>query len=113
MELVHWLFQTDGSIAALILRMTLAVVIFPHGAQKVLGWFGGHGFSGTMKYFVGLRNSRAFDGPRHDRRVSRSARACCRISNADRRARDRLRYARAIVKVHWQFGFFLNWFGNQ
>jgi putative oxidoreductase len=54
MELVHCLFQTDRSIAALILRMTLAVVIFRLGAQKVLGWFGGHGVSGTMKYFVGF-----------------------------------------------------------
>ena len=29
-----------------------SVVIFPHGAQKVFGWFGGHGFKGTMKYFT-------------------------------------------------------------
>ncbi len=46
MELLHWLLQSDGSMARLILRITLAVVIFPYRAQKVLGWFGGHGFSG-------------------------------------------------------------------
>ena len=35
-------------IALLILRLTLAVVIWPHGAQKALGWFGGPGLAGTV-----------------------------------------------------------------
>jgi putative oxidoreductase len=51
MNTFNWLLQTDSGIAGLLLRITLAVVIFPHGAQKALGWFGGHGFKGTMKYF--------------------------------------------------------------
>lgn len=46
------LFQTNNDAAPLILRVSLAVVMFPHGAQKVLGWFGGYGFSGTMKFFT-------------------------------------------------------------
>lgn len=43
---------TDQSWPLLMLRLTLAVVIFPHGAQKLLGWFGGFGFTGTMGYFT-------------------------------------------------------------
>jgi putative oxidoreductase len=43
--------RTDGGAAGLILRLTLAIVIFPHGAQKALGWFGGGGFSGTVDFF--------------------------------------------------------------
>lgn len=43
---------TDDSVPT-ILRWTLAVVMFPHGAQKLLGWFGGHGFDGTMGYLTG------------------------------------------------------------
>lgn len=39
--------------AALIARLTLAIVIFPHGAQKLLGWFGGYGFKGTMGFLTG------------------------------------------------------------
>jgi putative oxidoreductase len=27
-------------------------VLFPHGAQKLLGWFGGFGFEGSMNYFT-------------------------------------------------------------
>lgn len=45
------LMRTDGGAAGLILRLTLAIVIFPHGAQKALGWFGGGGFSGTIDFF--------------------------------------------------------------
>lgn len=45
------LMRTDGGAAGLILRLTLAIVIFPHGAQKALGWFGGGGVSGTIEFF--------------------------------------------------------------
>jgi putative oxidoreductase len=37
---------------ALIARVALGITIFPHGAQKLLGWFGGYGFSGTMGYLT-------------------------------------------------------------
>ena len=43
--------RTDNDPAALIMRLTLALVFFPHGAQKVLGWFGGYGASATIQYF--------------------------------------------------------------
>ena len=44
---------TDDNAATAILRLVLGVVFFAHGAQKMLGWFGGYGFSGTMGYFTG------------------------------------------------------------
>jgi putative oxidoreductase len=46
------LFQTDEGLAGFILRVTLGLVMFPHGAQKLLGWFGGFGFDGTMGFFT-------------------------------------------------------------
>ena len=46
------LFQTDDSWTGLVLRLTLGLVMFPHGAQKLLGWYGGFGFSGTMGFFT-------------------------------------------------------------
>src|SRR5947207_12773511 len=47
-----WLFQTDGTLVPLILRLALGIVMFPHGAQKALGWFGGHGLRGTIGFFT-------------------------------------------------------------
>ena len=46
-------FQTDRSATLLFQRLVLALVILPHGAQKLLGWFGGFGFEGTMGFFTG------------------------------------------------------------
>ena len=39
------------SLALFLLRIILGVVFFAHGAQKVFGWFGGYGLSGTVGYF--------------------------------------------------------------
>lgn len=47
------IINTQNDVAATILRLTLGVVMFPHGAQKMLGWFGGYGFEGTMGFFTG------------------------------------------------------------
>ena len=38
---------------ALIARLALGITLFPHGAQKLLGWFGGYGFTGTMGFLTG------------------------------------------------------------
>src|SRR5260370_29685754 len=46
------LLATDNSPATAILRIALGIVFFAHGAQKMLGWFGGFGFPGTMGFFT-------------------------------------------------------------
>ena len=38
---------------ALIIRLAVGIVIFPHGAQKLFGWFNGYGFQGTMGFLTG------------------------------------------------------------
>jgi putative oxidoreductase len=48
--LLHRLMRTDDDLAALVMRLGLAIVIFPHGAQKALGWFGGPGVGGTLGF---------------------------------------------------------------
>ncbi|MCI0705967.1 MAG: DoxX family protein [Ignavibacteriae bacterium] len=48
----HLLFSTGDDWTGLLLRLTVGLVMFPHGAQKLFGWFGGHGFSGTMGFFT-------------------------------------------------------------
>lgn len=111
--MLEWLLQTDSGVTGLILRITLAVVIFPHGAQKVLGWFGGHGFKGTMKFFTDsgiptvfalLAIAAEFLGPLGLvvgllTRVAAFSIACVMLV--------------AILTVHWPHGFFMNWYGNQ
>ena len=52
-SLIDHLVRTNTAIAPAVLRVTLAAVMFPHGAQKLLGWYGGYGFSGTMGFFTG------------------------------------------------------------
>jgi putative oxidoreductase len=46
------LLATEDSWALTAARLALGIVMFPHGTQKMLGWFGGYGFSGTMGFFI-------------------------------------------------------------
>ena len=43
---------TKLDVALLIARVTVSIVMFTHGAQKLLGWFGGYGIEGTMQFFT-------------------------------------------------------------
>jgi len=52
--MIRRLYATDDSTATSILRLVLGVIFFAHGAQKMLGWFGGFGFAGTMNLFTSM-----------------------------------------------------------
>lgn len=52
MNLTELIFGTTDVWFAFVTRMTIGIVLFAHGAQKMLGWFGGGGFAGTMNYFT-------------------------------------------------------------
>jgi putative oxidoreductase len=49
--MLNKLMGTTHDVGLTILRLVLGVVFFAHGAQKLLGWFGGYGFHGTMGFF--------------------------------------------------------------
>lgn len=53
-SLVSTALSTSASPVFTILRLALGVVVFPHGAQKLLGWWGGWGFEGTMGWFASI-----------------------------------------------------------
>ena len=108
------LFATHDSWSLLILRVTLGMVMFPHGAQKLLGWFGGYGFSGTMDVFtnkMGIPTALAFLVIMTESlgslglivgfltRVAAFGVLCILMV--------------AIAMVHWPNGFFMNWSGKQ
>lgn len=111
---LHPLFATSSTVTPALSRVILGLVILPHGAQKLLGWFGGYGFHGTMAWFTdtmhipwifgfaailaetlgGLALLAGF--------VTRFAALAVGIV-----------FSVAVVTVHLQHGFFMNWFGNQ
>ncbi len=50
------------AIGLLLLRLSLGLTLASHGAQKLLGWFGGYGPDGTGKAFetLGFKPGRRF-----------------------------------------------------
>ncbi len=111
--MIDWLVGTNGGVVPLILRLTLAVVMFPHGAQKTLGWFGGYGFRATMAYFTksGFPPALAFLaviteflGP-----LGLALGLLTRVAALG----IAVVMLVAILTVHRQHGFFMNWSGTQ
>ncbi|MBA2252286.1 MAG: DoxX family protein [Nitrospirales bacterium] len=108
------LFRTDDSWSNLVLRIVLGVVIFAHGAQKLLGWFGGNGFSGTMGFFTGVMHLPwliAFLVI-----IGESLGSVALIAGLLTRftaASFIVIMLGAIATSHWPQGFFMNWFGKQ
>ena len=108
------LTATDDSTATTILRVVLGIVFFAHGAQKMLGWFGGYGFTGTMGFFTGALHIPAF--------FAFLAIAAEFFGGLGLLLGLLTRVAAfgiavnmlvAVVMVHSQFGFFANWTGAQ
>jgi len=108
------LLQTPNDQVLTILRLVLGIVFFAHGAQKMRGWFGGYGFTGTMGFFTGMLHIPAvfaflaiaaefFGGLGLIfglfTRVAAFGIFCTMLV--------------AVVMVHHQFGFFMNWAGTQ
>lgn len=54
------LATNSENTTALLARIALGIVVFPHGAQKLLGWFGGYGFDGTMGFLTGTAGLPSF-----------------------------------------------------
>jgi putative oxidoreductase len=114
METMYTFSNTDGSWFSLILRVTLGVVMFAHGAQKLLGWYGGNGFAGTMGYFTDAMHLPwlvAFLII-----IAESLGSLALIAGFLTRfmgASFIVIMLGAIGMVHWPHGFFMNWFGKQ
>jgi len=108
------LTQTNDSLAPFIQRVALATVMFPHGAQKLLGWFGGFGFKGTMNFFtgtMGIPTVLAFGVVA----VEFFAPILLILGLGTRLASLSIGVVMttALFMVHLQNGFFMNWFGLQ
>ena len=108
------LIRTNDDVVPLVLRLTLGIMIFPHGAQKMLGWFGGGGVGGTIDFFGNMMGLPAwitvlviiaeFFGALglltgFLTRVAAFGVGCVMLG--------------AVAMVHRNFGFFMNWMGDQ
>src|SRR6185295_5127979 len=45
------LLLTTNDYTLTVMRLVLGILFFAHGAQKVLGWFGGPGYNATIGMF--------------------------------------------------------------
>jgi putative oxidoreductase len=114
MKAITYLFKTDSSITTLILRLTLGAVFFPHGAQKVLGWFGGYGFTGTMGFFTSQMHIPAlFAFLAIAAEFAGSIALVLGLGTRVAALGIASVMVVAIATVHAQFGFFMNWTGAQ
>jgi len=107
------LFATNKDIIPIFLRLTLGAVMFPHGAQKMLGWFGGGGLKATLEGMTGMGLPAAIVvmvmiaeflgslGLIFGFLTRLSALGIISVMLG------------AIFTVHQHYGFFMNWMGNQ
>ncbi|WP_224983145.1 DoxX family protein [Geomonas agri] len=105
---------TEDTASLMVLRLFLALVMFPHGAQKVLGWFGGPGFSGAMDMFTRMMGIpylfglmavlTEFVGP-FLLIAGLATRVAALVMAGE--------MVVAVVLIHLHNGFFMNWTGKQ
>ena len=114
MEILLNLLRTDGDWAVTAARIVLGVIMFAHGAQKLLGWYGGHGFENTLqtlKAYLKLPRPLGvviilteFLGGLGLMVGFLSRLAALGILAA---------MLGAIITVHYAYGLFMNWAGEQ
>jgi putative oxidoreductase len=113
-EMKALIFSTRNSWSPLLLRIALGGVLWVHGAQKLPGFFGGYGFTGTMNFFTGTMGLPwivavlviviEFFGALF--LVLGFATRLWSIATI-------ALFTGIVVTSHVQHGFFMNWFGNQ
>jgi putative oxidoreductase len=110
--LVHRVLATRGDAAPLVARLVLGLVMFPHGAQHALGWFGGHGFSGTLGWMTGALG---FPAPLAALAIVTELLAPIALVlgiGGRLAAAGIFGLMVGAASTHAQDGFFMNWFGT-
>lgn len=113
-KLVKTLLTTNPNVGNSIARLTLGLVILPHGAQKLLGLFGGLGYSGTIEFFItqmGLPSLVAFSVIMIEFFGSLGL-ILGFLSRFWALSLSGM-FLGIIFTTQLEHGFFMNWFGNQ
>lgn len=113
-DAIRTCFATDDAWSSLVLRLMLAAVIFPHGAQKLFGWFGGFGFAGTMNFFTETLHVPAAVALLVilGESVGALLLAAGFLTRFVALSLATIMVG-AVALVHWPYGFFMNWSGQQ
>lgn len=108
------LLATKNDGATTLLRLALGVIFFAHGAQKMLGWFGGYGFSGTMGFFTrGLHIPAPFAFLAIAAEFFGSIGLILGFLTRIAGLGILTNMIVAVATIHHRFGFFMNWTGLQ
>jgi putative oxidoreductase len=108
------LFYTNPDWIETLIRITLGVVFFAHGAQKLLGWYGGAGLKDTMRtthQFLGLPVPMAFLAVATE--FFGGAGLMVGLLSRVAALGIGVIMVVAIFMVHGRYGLFLNWFGDR
>ena len=107
------LLRTWPDRAALVARLTLGVVMFPHGAQKTLGWFGGEGARVTLATMAQEGIPAAVTLLVMVAELAGSIALVLGLAGRLAAAGIAVTMLGAIALVHIPNGFFMNWTGQQ
>ncbi|MGH9870746.1 MAG: DoxX family protein [Candidatus Polarisedimenticolia bacterium] len=111
--MLHKLLDTRDDPALAILRIVLGVTFFAHGAQKVLGWFGGPGFQGTLEGFGSMGLPAPLTTLVMAAELGGAILLLIGLLSRVAAAGIAAVMVGAILMVHRQNGFFMNWMGQQ
>ncbi len=110
-RLIHRVIDTPADLGAAIARIALALIIFPHGAQHALGWFGGYGFTGTHTW---MTKTLGFPAPLAALAITTELLApfALLLGLGGRiAALGVVGIMLGAISTHFPNGFFMNWFG--
>lgn len=108
------LLTTNNSWAPFFIRLFLGIVLFPHGMQKLLGWYDGPGFTETMTFFT---DNMAIPGVIAFLIIILESIGSISLITGFATRVVALGYLGLVIgivfMVHLQFGFFMNWYGDK
>jgi putative oxidoreductase len=111
--MLHKLLDTADDLILTLLRLTLGGIFFAHGAQKMLGWFGGNGFNATMNGFEQMGIPAVFAFLAIAAEFFGAIGLLLGLLGRVAAFGIVVNMIVAILMVHGRFGLFMNWFGNQ
>lgn len=106
------LMQTSDDRIPMLARLALGIVIFPHGAQKVLGWFAGPGIDGALGFYTSMGVPAFLGWIAMTIELVGGIALIVGILGRVAAFAVALNLVVAVIQMHWMVGFFMNWDGQ-